>query len=261
MANPLRNFRGLVLACATLIGAAHAACAQGVTVFAAASLKPALDKIAQGYAAETGQQIDLSYGGSSALARQIQHGAPAQVFLSANKAWMDALADEGLLAEGTRRDLLTNRLALIAPKDSTVDLLPEPGAPMAQALGDNRLAIALVRAVPAGIYARQALENLGLWEHVQGQLAQTDSVTAALRLVSIGAAPLGIVYATDAAASDQVKLLGLFPDGTHSPIVYPIALLREGDTPKSRAFLDHLVSDTAREVFRDYGFGLAEGAQ
>ena len=260
MANPLRNVRGLVLACLALIGPHQAALAETVTVFAAASLKPALDEIAEHYAAQTGDQIDRSYGGSSALARQIQHGAPAQLFLSANTAWMDALEADGLLAPGTRRDLLNNRLALIAPSDSATALVPESGAPIAQTLGDGRLAIALVQAVPAGIYGKQALTHLGLWDQVQSQLAQTDNVTAALRLVSLGETPLGIVYATDAASSDQVRLLGLFPKGSHYPITYPVALLREGDTTPARAFLDHLNTAQAKAVFQAHGFALAAGA-
>ncbi|WP_164661014.1 molybdate ABC transporter substrate-binding protein [Tropicibacter sp. Alg240-R139] len=261
MANPLRNVRGLTLACAALLCLPNLSLANSVTVFAAASLKPALDEIAQNYETASGQEIDLSYAGSSALARQIQHGAPAQVFLSANTAWMDALEADRLLADGTRRDLLTNRLALIAPADSHLTLSPEPGASFIQALGDDRLAIALVQAVPAGIYGQQALEYLGQWDEVRSQLAQTDNVTAALRLVTLGEAPLGIVYETDAATGDQVKLLGLFPQESHSQIVYPVALVRDGETPEARAFWDHLQSPQAGDLFRAHGFGLVGDAQ
>ncbi|MBO9449193.1 molybdate ABC transporter substrate-binding protein [Tropicibacter sp. R16_0] len=260
MGTPRRSILGLILASAVFAGVPNHAIAETVTVFAAASLKPALDEIAQTYEAESGQQIDLSYAGSSALARQIQHGAPAQLFLSANTAWMDALEADGLLVEDTRRDLITNRLALISAADNPVSLVMKPGAPLAEALGDGRLAIALVRAVPAGIYGRQALEHLGLWAEVETRLAQTDNVTAALRLVGIGEAPLGVVYATDAAASDRVRLVGVFPKGSHAPIVYPVALLREGDTPEARAFLDHLSSQQADAIFQAHGFGLTEGA-
>lgn len=261
MAKPRWNVSGLVLACFALLGAHQAARAENVTVFAAASLKPALDEIAENYEVQVGHLIHRSYGGSSALARQIQHGAPAQLFLSANTAWMDALEADGLLAPGTRRDLLTNRLALIAPSNSPLTLAPKKNAPMAQALGDHRLAIALVQAVPAGIYGKQALTHLGLWDQVQSQLAQTDNVTAALRLVSLGETPLGIVYATDAASSEQVKLLGLFPKGSHDPIVYPVALLSEGDTAQTRAFLDHLNTAQAQAVFLAHGFTLPQDAQ
>lgn len=261
MANPLRNVWGLVLAAVFAFAAPHLAIAGSVTVFAAASLKPALDEIAQNYEAENGSELDLSYAGSSALARQIQHGAPAQVFLSANSTWMDVLDADGLLADDTRQDLLTNRLALIAPAGSDLSLFPAPGAPLAQALGDGRLAIALVRAVPAGIYGQQALAQLGLWDDVRNNLAQTDNVTAALRLVSLGEVPLGIVYATDAAANARVKLLGLFPEASHSPIVYPVALVREGDTPEARAFLTHLSSPQAVDIFRAHGFGFVGGGQ
>ena len=232
MANTRWNVAGLALLCLALLGAHQAARAETVTVFAAASLKPALDEIADRYETDSGHQIHRSYGGSSALARQIQHGAPAQLFLSANTAWMDALEADGLLAPDTRRDLLTNRLALIAPANSPLTLAPEEGAPMAKALGDDRLAIALVQAVPAGIYGRQALTYLGLWDQVQLHLAQTDNVTAALRLVSLGEAPLGIVYATDARArSEQVDDCWAFSPKARQPSAdpsIPVALLHEG---------------------------------
>ncbi|GAB5437590.1 molybdate ABC transporter substrate-binding protein [Falsiruegeria mediterranea] len=260
MTAPRRNILGLILAGAAFVGVPDHASAETVTVFAAASLKPALDEIAKTYEAESGQQINLSYAGSSALARQIQHGAPAQLFLSANTAWMDALEADGLIAEDSRHNLITNRLALISSVDNPVSLALEPGAPLSEALGDGRLAIALVRAVPAGIYGRQALEHLGLWAEVQTRLAQTDNVTAALRLVGIGEAPMGVVYVTDAAASDWVRLVGLFPQESHTPIVYPVALMREGDTSEARAFLDHLSSQQADSVFQAHGFGLAEDA-
>ncbi|SLN30136.1 Molybdate-binding periplasmic protein precursor [Falsiruegeria litorea R37] len=261
MATPLRHVQRLVLACVAVFTTSHMAMAQTVTVFAAASLKPALDEITKNYEAVSGHDINLSYAGSSALARQIQHGAPAQVFLSANTTWMDALEANGLLADGTRRDLLRNQLALIARVGSDLALSPEPGAPFSQALGDHRLAVALTRAVPAGIYAREALTHLGLWNDLQHKLAQADNVTAALRLVALGEAPLGIVYATDATANDQVELLGLFPDGSHSPIVYPVALTREGDSPEARAFLEHLSSPQASDTFQTHGFGLAKEGQ
>jgi molybdate transport system substrate-binding protein len=228
-------------------------------VFAAASLKPAMDELAGDFEQATGHQISLSYGGSSALARQIQYGAPAQIFLSANAAWMDLLQDENLLVQSTRTDLLTNRLVLIATQEFEVSLKVEPGMDLAGALGDDRLALALVDAVPAGIYAQAALKSLGVWPSVQSRIAQTDNVSAALRLVAIGEAPLGIVYATDTATDPRVKVLGEFPENSHPPILYPVARLAEGDTDAARAFFDYLISAQARVVFQSHGFGTLTG--
>ncbi|QBF32553.1 molybdate ABC transporter substrate-binding protein [Thalassococcus sp. S3] len=224
-----------------------------ITVFAAASLKTALDEVATQYEALSEIDVVLSYAGSSALARQIQHGAPADVILLANTHWMNVLGENRLLAQGTMRNLLSNRIALIAPAASTVSVRPEAGAPLAEALGDDRLAIAMVDAVPAGLYGKAALEALDLWPDVSTRLAQTDNVRAALRLVAIGAAPLGIVYASDVNAEPRVRLLGLFPQDSHPPVLYPVAL--HVDAPdEAWSFLDFLAGPSASAAFTAQGF-------
>ncbi|WP_238363796.1 molybdate ABC transporter substrate-binding protein [Mesobacterium pallidum] len=228
--------------------------AEEVTVFAAASLANALDAVVDGFEAETGHAVTLSYAGSSALARQIGQGAPADVFLSANTAWMDWLEAEGLLVPGSRRDLLRNRLVLVggdlaAPK---VDIAP--GLDLAGMLGSGRLAMALVDAVPAGIYGRQALGALGLWDSVAPQVAQADNVRAALALVAVGAAPLGIVYATDAVPESRVAVLGIFPETSHDAITYPAARLQGRDNAAADAFLAYLSTEAARAAFEGQGF-------
>ncbi|MAY86847.1 MAG: molybdate ABC transporter substrate-binding protein [Pseudooceanicola sp.] len=246
-------FRLLPLLCCLLLPAGATA---DVTVFAAASLKTALDNIVE----VSGQPgVAVSYAGSSALARQIEHGAPAQVFISANTAWMDHVEDAGLIAPGTRHDLLTNRLALIAAPGNDVVLPIGPDMDLASALNGGRLAMALVDAVPAGIYGKAALTALGQWDRVQPQVAQADNVRAALRLVALGEAPLGLVYATDAVAEPRVRVVGLFDTALHPAIVYPAALIKGGDTPEARAFLEYLSTDTARAIFKANGFSFPEG--
>ncbi|MDF1716155.1 MAG: molybdate ABC transporter substrate-binding protein [Antarcticimicrobium sp.] len=240
----------------------QAARADTVTVFAAASLKTALDQISERYEKETGDALRISYAGSSRLARQIQQGAPAQIFVSANAAWMDVLEGEGLLAAATRADLLVNRIVLVAGPGAPegLSLALAPGTDLAGTLGDGRLAMALVEAVPAGIYGKAALQSLQLWDSVAPSVAQADNVRAALRLVASGEAPLGIVYATDAMAEPKVRVLDLFPEDSHPPIRYPAAILAEGDGPAARAALRYLRGDVARAIFLRNGFGLPEGA-
>jgi len=228
-----------------------------VTLFAAASLKNALDELAQEY---PDNALQIAYGGSSALSRQIMHGAPTQLFLSANIAWMDVLDQDGLLAQGSRIDLLGNHLALIAAPGNTVHLTPAPGFDLATALGDGVLAMALVKAVPAGIYGREALKSLGAWDSVKDKVVQTDNVRAALRLVATGEAPLGIVYVTDLGAAPQVRLLGLFPADSHGPIRYPMALI-DPVSPEAQAAYDYLLSDAAQEIFTRHGFSPLRGAK
>ncbi len=230
-----------------------------VTVFAAASLKNALDEVAANFERTQGTSLSISYAGSSALARQIQYGAPAQIFISANSLWMDLLEDQAVLAPATRMNLAGNQLALIAGPGNDVSLEVKPGMDLIAALQGKRLAMALVEAVPAGIYGRQALISLGVWETVQPHIAQTDNVRAALRLVALGEAPLGIVYATDAFAEPRVRVLGMFPPGSHPPIVYPAALIKDGDTTTSRAFFQFLVGSEAQAIFRQHGFTPAGG--
>lgn len=232
------------------------ASAGDVTVFAAASLGTALAGIEAGFEATSGHAVTVSLAGSSALARQIQQGAPADIFISANSDWMDLLEAEGLLEPGTRSDLLTNRLVLIAHGAGAAPVEIGAGLELPAMLGDGRLAMALVDAVPAGIYGKAALENLGLWDGIRGQVAQVDNVRAALALVALGEAPLGIVYATDAVAEPRVSVIGTFPAESHPPIVYPVADLTSRDTPAEAAFLAYLRSPEAEALFRAQGFGI-----
>ena len=252
---PRRLFLALTLWAA--IGIAPARAEATVTVFAAASLKTALDEVAALFGSIGETQVRISYAGSSALARQIQQGAPAQVFVSASIDWMDLLETDGLLAPGSRTDLLTNRLVLIAGSGTGAPLDLVPGANLAGALGDGKLAMALVDAVPAGIYGKAALQSLGLWDSVAPRVAQADNVRAALRLVAVGEAPLGIVYATDATAEPDVRVVGTLPEDSHPPIIYPAAIMAEGDGPETRAFFAFLTGDAAGAVFLRHGFGLA----
>ena len=222
-------------------------------MYAAASLKTALDKVAEVYEAATGEAVTLVYAGSSALARQISFGAPADVFVSASDAWMDWLAGEGRVVAGTRTPLLGNRLVLIS-----ADQVPAIGVLSATfdfdgALGEGRLALALADAVPVGIYARQALTSLGLWDTLAPRVAQADNARATLALVALGEAPLGIVYATDAAAEPRVHVLAEVPPSTHAPIRYPVAKIA-GARPGAVGFIVFLRGPEAQEVFKHSGF-------
>lgn len=217
-----------------------------VTVFAASSLKSALDEIV---AAWEGEPVRVSYGGSSALARQILAGAPADLFISANVGWMDEVEAAGFVRPETRRDLLGNRLVLVASEPGEV--LLEPGE-IAPQLEDGPLAMALVDAVPAGIYGREALQTLGLWDEVQGEIAEAANVRAALAFVALGEAPLGIVYASDAVAEPRVHIAATFPQESHAPIIYPAAAI--SDAPSVAALLGFLSNSGARAIFERNGF-------
>jgi molybdate transport system substrate-binding protein len=228
--------------------------ADEITVFAAASMTNAMVEIEERFEAATGHDLIVSLAGSSALARQIQQGAPADIFISANPGWMDTLEADGLVEHGTRFDLLNNTLVLIAADAGAAPVEIGPDMDLAGLLGDARLAMALVDAVPAGIYGKAALESLGLWDSVGAQVAQADNVRAALAFVATGEAPYGIVYATDAAAEDRVNVIGTFPKGTHPPIVYPAAAMAESETPRKQTFLDFLRGPEARGAFERQGF-------
>ncbi|WP_288943952.1 molybdate ABC transporter substrate-binding protein [uncultured Roseovarius sp.] len=228
--------------------------AEEITVFAAASMTNAMAEIEERFEAETGHDLSVSLAGSSALARQIQQGAPADVFISANPGWMDALEEDGLLEPGTRFELLNNAIVLIAHGTDAdkVEIGPEMDLPAL--LADGKLAMALVDAVPAGIYGKAALEHLGLWETVAPQVVQADNVRAALALVSLGEASYGIVYATDAVADDKVTVVATFPKDSHPPIVYPAADIAGRDTGAEAEFLDYLRGPVARAAFERQGF-------
>lgn len=233
---------------------APAAEGRDVVVFAAASMKNALDEVNTAWGRESGKRAIISYAASSALAKQIEQGAPADLFASADLDWMDYLAAKGLIRPDTRASLLGNRLVLIAPKDSAAAIDLAPGLSLAAPLGGGRLAMANVDAVPAGKYGKAALEALGAWEGVRGQVAQAENVRAALLLVSRGETPLGIVYQTDAAADPGVRIIGVFPGGTHPPIVYPVAITKDSANPDAPAFLSFLRSGAARAAFERQGF-------
>lgn len=230
---------------------------EGLTMFAAASLTEALRDVAALWAQSGRAPVRLSFGSSSTLARQIEQGAPANLFASADELWADYLAKKGLLAEGTRTPLLGNQLVLIVPSATPRSIVIAPGLDLAALLGPNgRLATGDPKHVPVGIYAEQALRTLGAWDAVAPRLARTEDVRAALLLVERGEAPAGIVYATDAAATKGVMVAGIFPDTTHAPISYPFAITRAGDTPEARAFLQFLGTPAARAVFAARGFRL-----
>lgn len=235
---------GLLLAGATPVLAADP------VIFAAASMKTALDEIATEFAAETGTKPVISYAGSSALAKQIDAGAPADMFISASVAWMDDVEKAGMVLPDSRKDLLGNTLVLISDSEAPVDLPKLP-----EVLGDHKLAMALVDSVPAGQYGKAALTFMGLWDKVEPQVAQADNVRAALALVATGEAPYGIVYKTDAAAEPKVHVVATFPEDSHKPITYPAALIKDGPAPaEAKAFLDYLGTPKAAAIFEAQGF-------
>ena len=231
---------------------ASAANAKDVVAFAAASLKNALDEASAAYQREAESRVLISYAASSTLAKQIENGAPADLFISADLDWMNYLQQRGLIQ--TPFILLGNRLVLIAPAESTATVEIRPGFALADLLGTERLAMADPGAVPAGKYGKAALEALGVWSSVAAKVAPAEDVRAALLLVSRGETPLGIVYATDAAADKGVRIVASFPDDSHPPIVYPAATIAASDNPAASAFLAYLRSDRARPFFERQGF-------
>jgi molybdate transport system substrate-binding protein len=251
--------RAALLVC-LLVGLPSPLCAeQPLTVFAAASLKTALDQADKAFSAETGVPVRASYAASSALANQIAQGAPADIYASADPDWMDDLNSRKLILAGTRVDLLGNRLVVIAANDSPVAALALDAPAFTSALDGRRLALAEVTSVPAGRYAKAALQSLGLWENLRPHLAMAENVRAALRFVSRGEAPLGIVYATDAAADPEVKIVATFPADSHPPIVYPFAATAGGNAEHARSYLEFLQGPSARAIFEKQGFAVLAG--
>ena len=225
-----------------------------VTVFAAASLKNALDEASAAWTRDTARTTRISYAGSNALAKQIEAGAPADLFVSADLAWMDYAEKAGTIRPDTRVNLLRNAIVLVAPKGAARTIALQPGVDLAAALAGGRLAMGNVEAVPAGKYGKAALERLGAWDGVKSQVAQAENVRAALLLVARGEAPLGIVYATDAASEPGVEVVATFPEGSHPPIVYPAALTKDSRNAGAAAFLAYLRSPAARPFFERQGF-------
>jgi len=227
---------------------------KSIVVFAAASMKNALDDVDAAFTAKDGIKVVASYAASSALMKQIEQGAPADVFLSADVNWMDYGSKKKLIKDDWRFNLLGNRLVLIAPKDSKIDNVTiGPGFDLAALVGNGRIAVGDVRAVPAGLYAKAALEKLGAWAAVEAKLAMAENVRAALVLVARGEAPLGIVYETDAKIERGVKIVGVFPEDSHPPIIYPVALTLTAK-PDAATYLAFLRTQAAKSVFERYGF-------
>ena len=245
--------RFLLLLCVLLVPLA--AQAQELTVFAAASLTDAMKDVSALWAQAGHPAPRLSFGSSSTLARQIEQGAPANLFASADEKWMDYLAEKSLIVADTRKDLLGNDLVLVVPADHAQHVSIGPGFDLLGLLGPGgRLAVGDPAHVPVGIYAEQALKKLGLWDSVSARLARTDDVRSGLLLVERGEAPAGIVYATDASVSKGVMVAGIFPDSSHDPVSYPFALLKSGDTAEARALLAFLAGPQAHAVFMRRGF-------
>lgn len=257
-----RTLLALPIAAIALAGAhlpAPAADSDDVIVFAAASLRNALDDVVALYAATSGKTVLVSYAGTATLARQIEQAAPADIFVSADRDWMDYVEDRGLVRADTRHTLLGNRIVLVAPADSDVAIDLAPGLDLAGLLGpDGRLAMANTDAVPAGRYGKAALQALGAWDGIAARVVQADNVRAALAFVARGEALLGIVYATDAAAEPAVRVVGAFPDDSHPPILYLVAITAGSTNPDAATFLDFLRSAAARPAFAAQGFAIVE---
>jgi len=250
-----RKFAGLATAGLMLaMGALPSFAADKVTVFAAASLKNALDAVSESWKADTQKETTISYAASSALAKQIQEGAPADIFISADMDWMNKLSEAKLIADGSVVKLLGNEIVLVAPKDSAATATIAKGFDLAGLLGDGKLAMGDVKAVPAGKYGKAALESLEVWSAVEGKVAMAENVRAALKLVSTGEAPLGIVYATDANADKDVKVVGTFPADSHPEIVYPVGIIAASKNADAAEFVKYLQGAKAQALFKEQGF-------
>jgi molybdate transport system substrate-binding protein len=246
-------FTALVILCGSTWSPALAQ-DKSLTVFAAASMKNALDDVDSAYTAKTGVKVVASYAASSALAKQIEQGAPADVFVSADTDWMDYVIGKKDITTSTRVDLLGNSIVLIAPKDSKIDNVTiGPGFDLAKLAGDGKIATGDVRAVPVGKYAKAALDKLGAWQAAAPKFAMAESVRAALTLVARGEAALGIVYSTDAKVEPEVKIVGTFPADSHPPIIYPVAATATAKA-EGADYLAFLRTSTAKTIFEKYGF-------
>jgi molybdate transport system substrate-binding protein len=257
MSCPVYRLAGVFAAFAILWGSAFSPATaedKTLTVFAAASMKNALDDIDAAFTAKTGIKVSASYAASSTLARQIEQGAPADIFVSADTDWMDYATAKKNINEPTRINLLGNSIVLIAPKDSKIDNVAiTQGFDLAKLAGDGKIATGDVKSVPAGKYAKAALEKLGAWQATEPKFAMAESVRAALTLVARGEAVLGIVYSTDAKVEPGVKIVGTFPTDSHPPIIYPVAATATAK-PEAKEYLDYLHSQAAKTVLEKYGF-------
>lgn len=249
-----RALAGLAAATAMSLATANAQAAD-LVVFAAASMKNALGDIATAWSRDTGRPAPrISFASSSTLAKQIEQGAPADIFISADLDWMDYVDGKGAIRSDTRLNLLGNRIVLVAPRDAKVEIDIRKGFDLAKALAGGRLAMGNTAAVPAGKYGKEALTNLGVWDGVKDRIAQADNVRAALALVARGEAPLGIVYSTDAAAEPGVKIVGTFPEDSHKPIIYPAAVTKDSKSPDALSFFNYIKGLKARPAFEKQGF-------
>lgn len=254
MTRLLARFWGALLLLVCAVNPAQAQ-RRGPLVLAAASLQEAMTAAADGWVRKGHARPVVSFAGSSALARQIESGAPADLFVSADEEWMDYVARRNLLVSGTRASFLTNSLVLVAPVSSRVRLTIAPRFPLARALGTGRLAMADPNSVPAGKYGKEALTRLGVWPSVANKIASAENVRAALAFVNRGEAPLGVVYATDARAERGVRVVATFPARSHAPISYPVARLKTSASPDAEGFRRYLISAEGKAIFRRFGFG------
>lgn len=251
-----RRFTGVAVVCWLLPFVGHGAAApDSVTVFAAASLTDVMQELGATYTEETGTKIEFSFAATSTLARQVESGAHADVFFSADQEWMDYLEQRALIQNATRRNVLGNRLALVAPADSTVQLQVAPNFPLLAALKGGRLATGDPDAVPVGRYARAALITLGVWDDVKEHLVRADSVRTALAFVARGEVPLGIVYETDARIDKKVRIVDVFPESSHPPISYPVALTKAANA-KAASFVEFVRGPAGTAAFQKYGFSI-----
>jgi len=250
-----REWLGLVAAALLLITTSTNASAQEIRVLAAASLSNVIDKLCATWLARGEPKCVSVYAASSALARQIENGAPGDVFISADEPWMKHVVDKKAVKVETQRLLATNLLVIIAPADSKVSLTPGPNFPIVAALGDGRLSLADPDAVPAGRYAKAALTRFGVWDAVSGKIARAENVRDALAFVARSAAPLGVAYSTDAKVEPKVRIVAAFPEGSHPPVVYPMAVTANAQSPRAQAFLDFLMTPESQKTLADAGFG------
>lgn len=246
--------RATLVALVVVAACVGRAAAEELLVFAAASMQESLTAAADAYGAQGSAAPLLSFGATSSLARQIEYGARAGLFLSADEPWMDYLGERGRIVADTRVALLGNELVLIAPASRPFELQIRPGFDLGAILGDERLAMADPDSVPAGRYGRAALESLGVWPGVERNVARVADVRGALALVERDEVRAGIVYRTDLAASNGVTVAGVFPADSHAPIVYALAVVAGNDTPAARHFRDFLLSPAGMQVFRKFGF-------
>jgi molybdate transport system substrate-binding protein len=255
-----RRMTALAILAAMLYLRALPASAEDVVGLAAMTLQNVIDDVAGAYEQQTGATVAFSYGPSPALVKQIENGAPVDIFISADSDWMDEAEAKGLIRAGTRINLMSSQLVLIAPRERAMPVKIEPGFPLRDMVGDGHLIMCDPMMMPAGRYGRAALQSLGVWQTIRDRVANADNVRAALAFVSRGEAPLGIVFDTDAALDTGVKIVGVFPKDSHPPIVYPAAMIGSSEHSEAASFLVFLTSTKAKAIFEKYGYSLLSSA-